>query len=136
MQQTATATADFSRYNIKMKENIRIIKLLQDFEFVNPELGKIIQSLRETILIIAPKSEEKVMYGGIIFKIPGRMFCGLFLRKKHISIEFDLGFLLKDKNEFLEGTGKFRRHLKIKNKEEIKTKMVEKFIKECFNLKT
>ena len=76
------------------------------------------------------------MYGGIIFKIPGRMFCALFLRKKHISIEFDLGFLLKDKNEFLEGTGKFRRHLKIKNKEEIKTKMVEKFIKECFNLKT
>ena len=119
-----------------MEENIRIIKLLQDFEFVNPELGKIIQSFREIILIIAPKSEEKVMYGGIIFKIPGRMFCALFLRKKHISIEFDLGFLLKDKNEFLEGTGKFRRHLKIKNKEEIKTKMVEKFIKECFNLKT
>ena len=118
-----------------MKENIKIIELLQDFEMVNPELGKIIKSLRKAILIIAPDSEEKVMYGGIIFQIPDRMFCGLFLRKNHISIEFDLGYLLKDKNGYLEGAGKYRRHLKIQKKEEIKTKEVEKYIKESFNLK-
>ena len=119
-----------------MKENIRIIELLQDFEIVNPELGKIIQSLRKMIRIIAPNSEEKVMYGGIIYKIPDRMFCGLFLRKNHVSIEFDLGYLLEDKNGHLEGTGKYRRHLKIHSKAEIKTKMVKKFIEESFNLKT
>lgn len=75
------------------------------------------------------------MYGGIIFFIPDRMFCGIFLRKNHISIEFDLGYLLKDKKKYLEGAGKYRRHLKIHNKEEIKTKMVEKFVKESFSLK-
>lgn len=118
-----------------MKEDIRIKKLLQDFGFVNPELGKIFRFLRKMIQAIAPDSQEKVMYGGIIFYKPERMFCGLFLRKNHISIEFDLGYLLKDKNEYLEGTGRYRRHLKIHNKEEVKMKMVEKFVKESFNLK-
>ncbi len=119
-----------------MKEKIRIKKLLADFAFVNPDLAKIIRSLRKMVLAIAPTSKEKVMYGGIIFYMPERMFCGFFLRKNHISIEFDLGYLLKDQDGHLEGTGKYRRHLKIQNKEEIKTKLVEKFIKESFNLKT
>ena len=119
-----------------MKEDLRIEKLLQDFEFVNPELGKIIRSLRKTTIVIAPNSEEKIMYGGIIFKIRERMFCGLFLRKNHISVEFDLGYLLVDAEKHLEGSGKYRRHLKIHNKSEIKTKVVENFVKESFNLKT
>ena len=118
-----------------MKTNESIEELLEGFEIVNLELAKIIQSLRKMIFSIAPVSEEKVMYGGIIFSIPGRMFCGLFLRKNHVSLEFDLGYLLKDKNNHLEGSGKFRRHLKIHNKEEIKTKQADKFIKESFNLK-
>jgi hypothetical protein len=119
-----------------MKENVRIKELLQDFDFLNPELAAIVRDLRKMVLAIAPDSEEKIMYGGIIYSIPERMFCGLFLRKNHISVEFDLGFLLKDKNKYLEGSGKYRRHLKIHNKEEVKIKLVEKFIKESFNLKT
>ena len=118
-----------------MKTDERVIRLLQDFELANPELGKIIQSLRKMILSIAPESEEKVMYGGIIFSIPGRMFCGLFLKKNHVSVEIDLGYLLKDKNHHLEGSGKYRRHLKIHNKKEIITKQTEAFIKESFNLR-
>jgi hypothetical protein len=97
----------------KMENNQRIKELLQDFDLVNPELGKIIRSLRKTVLSIAPNSEEKVMYGGIIFAIPNRMFCGLFLRKNHVSVEFDLGYLLKDPQKHLEGSGQYRRHLKI-----------------------
>lgn len=53
-----------------MKNNQRIKKLLQDFDYVNPEFGKIIRSLRKTVMSIAPDSEEKIMYGGIIFVIP------------------------------------------------------------------
>ena len=37
--------------------------------------------------------------------IPNRMFCGLFLRKNHVSVEFDLGYLLKDIEKYLEGSG-------------------------------
>ena len=118
-----------------MEANESITRLIQDFESANPELGKIIQSLRKMILSIAPESKEKVMYGGIIFSIPERMFCGLFLRKNHVSVEFDKGCLLNDKNNHLEGSGKYRRHLKIHNEKEINTKQTETFIKESFNLK-
>ena len=119
----------------KMKKNIKIEKLFQEFELVNPGLVIIMRSLRKMVLKIAPVSEEKIMYGGIIYSIPERMFCGLFLRKNHISVEFGLGYLLKDKNKYLEGAGKYRRHLKIHNKEEVKIKMVEKFVEDSFNLK-
>jgi len=119
-----------------MKTNEKIIKLIQDFELINPELGKIVQILRKMVLFISPESKEKVMYGGIIFSIPERMFCGLFLRKNHVSVEFDLGFLLNDKNNHLEGSGKYRRHLKIHNNKEIKAKQTEIFIKESFSLRT
>jgi len=118
-----------------MKTNQRIKRLLQDFDCVNPEFGKIIRTLRKTVLSIAPNSEEKVMYGGIIFTIPDRMFCGLFLRKNHVSVEFDLGYLLKDTKKHLEGSGKYRRHLKIFNKKDIKIKKTEGFISQSFKIK-
>lgn len=117
-----------------MKTSESIERLIQDFEFINPELGEIIRSLRKIILSIVPESEEKVMYGGIIFSIPDRMFCGLFLRKNHVSVEFDLGYLLKDPEKHLEGSGKYRRHVKIHNKKEVEIKQVENFIEESYNL--
>lgn len=119
-----------------MSKNIEIEKLLQDFELVNPPLVFIMRSLRKMVRKIAPDSEEKIMYGGIIYSIPERMFCGLFLRKNHMSVEFDLGFLLNDDDKYLEGKGKYRRHLKIHNEDEIKIKKVEKFVKESYFLKT
>jgi len=117
-----------------MSKNIEIEKLLQDFELVNPPLVFIMRSIRKMVRKIAPDSEEKIMYGGIIYSIPERMFCGLFLRKSHISVEFDLGYLLNDDDKYLEGKGKYRRHLKIHNEEEIRIKKVEKFIKESYVL--
>lgn len=118
----------------KMKTNQKINILLQDFDLVNPEFGKIVRILRKTVLSNAPNSEEKVMYGGIIFTIPGRMFCGLFLRKKYVSVEFDLGYLLKDTEKHLEGSGQYRRHLKIFDKTDIKFKKTESFILQSFKL--
>jgi len=117
-----------------MKKNQRIKQLLQDFDYVNPELGKIIRSLHKTVMSIAPDLEEKIMYGGIIFVIPNRMFCGLFLRKNHVSVEFDLGYLLKDTEKHLEGSGQYRRHLKIFNKKDIKIKKTENFILQSFKI--
>ena len=118
-----------------MRKNLEIEKLLMDFELVNPVLVFIMRSLRKMVRKIAPASEEKIMYGGIIYSIPERMFCGLFLRKNHISVEFDLGYLLENTDKYLEGKGKYRRHLKIHNQKEVRIKNVEKFIEESFNLK-
>jgi hypothetical protein len=118
-----------------MITNPRINRLLEDFDFVNSELAEIVRSLRKTVLKIAPKSEEKVMYGGIVF-ISDRMFCGIFLRKKYVTIEFDRGYEMNNTQQHLEGTGKYRRHLKIYKKEDIEIKKAKDYILESFNLKS
>ena len=38
---------------------------------------------------------------------------------------------MKDPNKLLEGSGKFRRHLKIKSKEDISNKDVDFFVKQA-----
>ena len=118
-----------------MKTNQKVTILLRDFEIVAPELGKIIRVLRKSVIHIAPDALEKVMYGGIMFTLPKRMFCGLFLRRNHVSVEFDFGCFLNDSDKNLEGTGERRRHLKIHNVIEIKTKKTENFIRQSYKLK-
>jgi hypothetical protein len=117
-----------------MATNSRINRLLEDFDFANSELAEIVRSLRKTVLKIAPKSEEKVMYGGIVF-ISNRMFCGIFLRKKYVTIEFDRGNEMNNTQQHLEGTGKYRKHLKIYRKEDIVKKKAKNYILESYNLK-
>ena len=114
----------------------KIEELLQDFEMVNPELGDIIRQVREMVFAIAPECEEKVMYGGLIYALPGRMFCGLFLRKAHVSVEFDRGDRMKDTEGLLEGGGKFRRHLKLRDPGEIESKQVADFIRQSYTLRS
>jgi len=96
-------------------------------------LAKVVDLLRKIVLEVAPKSEEKIMYGGIVF-ISDRMFCGIFLRKKYVTVEFDRGYEMNNAQKHLEGSGKYRRHLKIYNKEDIKKKKAKDYILESYNL--
>lgn len=117
-----------------MTTNQKINELLEDFELADPEFAHIICSLRKIILEIAPKAKEKVMYGGIVF-ISDRMFCGIFLRKNYVTVEFDRGYEMDNSHKDLEGSGKYRRHIKIYNKKDIEKKKTKDYILESFNLK-
>lgn len=55
-------------------------------------------------------------------------FGGLFVSKNHVSFEFGDGSKMKDPDNFLEGTGKFRRHLKLKSSNDVKDKDVSFFV--------
>ena len=117
-----------------MKTDTRINELLEDCEFLNPELAKIFCSLRKIVLKNCPKCEEKIMYGGIVF-ISNRIFCGIFQRKKYVTVEFDRGNEMDNTQKLLEGNGKYRRHLKIYKKEDIEKKKAKHYILESFKLK-
>ena len=43
--------------------------------------------------------------------------------------------MITDPDKYLEGDGKYRRHLKIINKKDIKSKKVESYINQAFKLK-
>ncbi len=55
-------------------------------------------------------------------------FGGVFVRKQHVFFEFIAGNELRDPEKFPEGTGKYRRHLKLYSQEDIETKNVAYYV--------
>ena len=119
---------------MNIKANPKINNFIQDTMFIDKYKGEIVIFLRKIVLKIAPNVEEEIKYGGLVFIIDKRLFCGIFIRKNHISVEFDKGAQMNDLDNFLEGEGKYRRHLKIFQQEDIKNKKVEYYIKQCLKL--
>ena len=119
---------------MNMKANPKINNFIQDILFMDEDKGETVISLRKLVLEIAPSAKEEIKYGGLVFVSDKRLFCGIFIRKNHISVEFDRGSEMQDPNNFLEGSGKNRRHLKIFQQEDIKNKKVEDYIKQSFKL--
>lgn len=115
---------------IKSK-NEKVQDFLDGIMMIDVEKYNYLIEMRDIVINIYPKTNERMMYGGILFSLDSEDFSGLFVRKKHISFEFSKGFLMKDPNKFLEGKGKFRRHLKIRTKEDIKNKKIEYFVKQA-----
>ncbi|MCD4817608.1 MAG: DUF1801 domain-containing protein [Candidatus Cloacimonetes bacterium] len=115
---------------MKKSINEKVQEFLDEIMMIDDEKFKILQILREIVFANYPKTEERIMYGGIMFSFE-EDFGGLFIRKNHISFEFINGFTMNDPKKLLEGTGKYRRHLKIKNLADIENKEVDFFVKQA-----
>jgi len=109
-------------------------RFIDDISFVDAEKGKILISLQKIILKTNPNAQEEIKYGGLVFNANAKLICGIFIRKNHISVEFSYGMLLSDPDKYLEGDGKYRRHLKIYDKKDIKNKKVEFYVAQAFKL--
>ena len=116
-----------------METNPRIDNFIQDTMLYDKDKGDILVSLRELVLTIAPDAKEETKYGGLVFLSGKRLFCGIFVRKNHISVEFDRGTEMQDPDNLLEGSG-VRRHLKILQKDDITNKKTEYYIRQSFTL--
>lgn len=114
---------------MKYSKNDKVQSFLEDVLMIDSEKFEIMQKLRKIVFSIYPKTNERMMYGGIMFSIEDD-FGGIFVRKKHVSFEFSSGAQMDDPNSVLEGTGKFRRHLKIRSLADIEEKKVEFFVKQ------
>ncbi len=119
---------------MNIKANPKINDFIHNLLFIDEDKGEIVISLRKLVLELAPDAKEEIKYGGLVFIINDGLFCGIFVRKKHISVEFVKGAEMQDPDNFLEGGGKYRRHLKILQYEDIKNKKVEYYIKQSFEL--
>ncbi len=116
---------------MKRPKDEKVQKFLDEITMIDSEQYKTLNAMREIVFKIYPKTNERIMYGGIMFSLDTEDFGGLFARKNHISFEFSKGSIMKDPNKLLEGRGKFRRHLKIKSKEDVRNKDVDFFIKQA-----
>ncbi|BDA64128.1 DUF1801 domain-containing protein [Actinomyces capricornis] len=106
----------------------KVENLLDDWHFANPTLHEIANSVRMRILQLANTVDEEVKYGGILFAAP-EPFCGIFVYKQHVSVEFSHGAEIVDPHGLLEGKGKGRRHLKLRTLEDVENKYLTDYLR-------
>ena len=116
---------------MKKSENKEVQKFLNEIKMIDAEKSDMLIEIRQVIFDSFPKTNEKIMYGGIVFFMNDEMYGGLFVNKEHITLEFSKGFLMEDPNSHLEGKGKYRRHLKIRTLDNIVNKTVSFFVKQA-----
>jgi len=115
---------------MKKSKDEKVKTFLDEIMMIDNDQYNTLIAIREIVFKTYPKTVERIMYGGIMFSLDTEDFGGLFVRKSHISFEFSKEFIMKDPNKLLEGSGEFRRHLKIKSKEEVRNKDVDFFVKQ------
>lgn len=101
--------------------------LIDDFRTLGEAQHAIVQAVRTLLKKQFKNLSEEVKYGGILFT-SGVQFCGVFAYKEHVSVEFGHGAAIQDDMGHLEGSGKFRRHLKLTGIEDIKTKQLKEYL--------
>lgn len=92
---------------------------------------QILQELRAIVFACFPSVNERIMYGGIMLSLEDD-FSGIFVYKNHVSMEFGKGNELKDPKKCLEGSGKYRRHLKFKSMDDVLKKDPAFYLKQLY----
>ena len=111
--------------------NEKVNNFLIDIKATLPERYEIVEEIRASFISGNAEIDEDIKYGGIVFNISGELVGGIFLYKQHLSIEFSHGAQFDDPEKLLEGKGKMRRHLKILEKGELKTKNISFYINQA-----
>lgn len=115
---------------MRKSKNPEVQNWLEELEAFDDEKFAIVVDARKIVLATYSKVSERIIYGGIMFTL-GDDIGGLFVSKNHVSFEFSQGYQFKDPKKVLEGAGKFRRHLKLKSRSDVKDKTVEFFVKQA-----
>lgn len=118
---------------MKKSNDIKTQKLIDSIEILHNTKYLILQNLREIVFGIYPNTNERIMYGGILFSMD-EDFGGVFVYENHVSFEFSNGYKFEDPKNLLEGKGKYRRHLKFKSMEDIAAKDVKFFVNQAVDI--
>ncbi len=106
-------------------------ELLGDLRLVDEDRYTLMWLLRRLIFSVDQGISEEVKYGGLLYSY-NEPFCGIFSYIGHVSMEFSKGAALSDKHHILEGSGKFRRHIKIRGADEIPSKYIREYVIQAF----
>ena len=102
-------------------------RLVEDIRLLSEANYRIVESVRALVKETFEATSEEVKYGGILFN-SGVQFCGVFAYRQHVSVEFGYGALIKDEFGHLEGSGKGRRHLKLRTEADIKSLKLAEYL--------
>jgi hypothetical protein len=103
--------------------------LLDDIRLLSEDQHALVQSVRELARKTFKPVDEEVKYGGILFSSGGVQFAGVFAYRQHVSVEFGHGASMADPHGLLEGSGKGRRHIKLRIADDVGTKHLADYLK-------
>ncbi|MCP9860588.1 MULTISPECIES: DUF1801 domain-containing protein [unclassified Cyanobium] len=106
--------------------------LLDDVRLLSEEAYVLVQAVRSLTHETLGSISEEVKYGGILFMSAGLWFGGVFAYQQHVSVEFSKGALIVDPFGQLEGTGKGRRHVKLRCLDDVSSKHLAVYLKLAF----
>ena len=118
---------------MRKSNDLKTQDFIENIKVIDHEKYQILIKLRAIVFDHYPEVIEKMMYGGIIFSLK-EDFGGVFVYQKHVSFEFSHGYKFEDSENLLEGTGKYRRHLKLKSIEDVETKKVDYFVMQTLSI--
>lgn len=113
---------------MNVSKNKRVDAFLTDLQYSSVEIFERVLSIRKLFFIANKNLTENIKYGGLVFFKSDTLIAGIFVYKKHLSIEFGEGASFADPHGVLEGSGKNRRHIKIHQGDDIVAKKCRHFI--------
>ncbi len=113
--------------------NEKVEEFLESAKTVSRDRFEAVSAIRDIFLKSDHGFEEGFKYGGITYSLSGELIGGIYSYAKHISIEFSSGAKFSDPFGVLEGGGKHRRHIKIKEILEIEEKSISSYIQQSAN---
>lgn len=79
----------------------------------------IVDQLKELVIKLVPDANMREMYGGLVIEletdVPKSRVGGIYVYPDYVSLELAKGISFDDPNDVLEGSGKLRRHVKLRN---------------------
>ena len=109
----------------------KIKQFLDDAKHMSQDRYDIVCAIRQVFCDSGKGFEQGFKYGGITFDLFGDLIAGIYSYKQHVSVEFSQGKNLTDLHNVLEGSGRFRRHIKIHKVSDIKAKCLCDYIKQA-----
>ncbi|MED5609684.1 DUF1801 domain-containing protein [Pseudomonas sp. JH-2] len=103
-------------------------RLLQDVRLVSETNFRLLCRVRELALAAAPDVHDEVKYGGVLFS-RARPFGGVFAYAGHVTLELSQGASLDDPHGVLEGSGKQRRHIKLRTPDDVEARQVAHYLR-------
>jgi len=101
---------------------------LEDIRLHSETNHRIVEAVRALVNKTFESVSEEVKYGGILLS-SGVPFGGIFAYSEHVSVEFGSGAKIDDQFGHLEGTGKGRRHVKLRSVADVESKRLAEYLR-------
>ena len=97
---------------------------------VPPELKPVVEAVRGLMREWAPKADEKISYGMLVWS-GNLIFAWVIPTTKHLTFGFMQGAYFEDKYGLLKGVGKHARHVKLKNLDDINKPALRYYVRQA-----